>query len=380
VGSHLYHKELVRRLTARGHHVSVVCFTADEETHRIADVHELPRPALRRTRFAWRLASLIDFVSLSRRLRKLDLAPADVVVAGEHLFLKAHWKMFPQTPWIYLPHSLVVAQEIENYRLPAVMHWITLCLYEKLQRWALNHANCTLRYSTQKSCEALVSHYGRAVHPRFVINPVGIDLPQYSIKRCGDPVRLLTVSQLIYRKGLDIALAALSGLRQYRWELDVVGHGELRKALEGQAKDLGVADRVRFHGLQAPAEWYRQADLLLFPSRSESLGLVLLEAMSHGVPCLGFKPDGKQFCNVNDEVIEHNRTGLLADGESDFRAQLESALRQPERLACLGERARQHVAQHFVWDKHLEGYEMLFEQLVTSRPALSQAEPACSRS
>jgi glycosyltransferase involved in cell wall biosynthesis len=250
------------------------------------------------------------------------------------------------------------------------MHWVTRSLYERLQRWALNNAHFTLRCSTRKSCEALISHYGRAVKPSFIVNPAGIDLPADEPKEKSDQVRLLAVGQLIHRKGLDIAIHALEGLRRYPWVLDIVGHGELRQTLEEQVKSLGLAERIRFHGFQPnPGEWYKKADLLLFPSRSESLGLVLLEAMSHGVPCLGFRADGKSFCNVNEELIDHEHTGLLANDTSDFREQLESVFRRSERLGLMGRRAREHVAQHFVWDKHLDRYEELFEQLVPGRTA-----------
>ena len=64
------------------------------------------------------------------------MPPADVVIGGEHLFLKEHCRRFPQTPWVYLPHSLLVDQEIRSYNLPPLMRWISTTLYVRLQRWA----------------------------------------------------------------------------------------------------------------------------------------------------------------------------------------------------------------------------------------------------
>jgi len=179
---------------------------------------------------------------------------------------------------------------------------------------------------------------------------------------------LLSVGRLIPGKGLDTALRALRDLRRFRWRYDIVGGGESRRELEEQVCRDGLAGRVHFHGPQrSPRDWYRRADLLLFPSVSESFGLVLVEAMSHGVPCLAMRPDGVRYCNVNPEIIDDGRTGLLADGEGGFARQLEAALGQPDRFKPMGRNARRHVSRHFTWDAHLDRYEQLFSELCDRR-------------
>src|SRR5439155_23803927 len=137
-----------------------------------------------------------------RGLRRLRLCPADVVIGGEHLFLKAHNRCFPSTPWVYQPHSLLVDEEIKSYCLPPAMQRVTRWLYGSLQRWTLNHANQTVRF-TQKACEALLVHYGKSVNPRFVVNPQGMDLPTQAQESRAKGVRLLWVGQLIPRKRID---------------------------------------------------------------------------------------------------------------------------------------------------------------------------------
>lgn len=108
-------------------------------------------------------------------------------------------------------------------------------------------------------------------------------------------LRAVWVGQIGYRKGLDVALAAVAQARR-----DLPG---LRLAVAGvpagEAADgvdwLGVipADRI--------AEVYAQADLLLFPTRYESFGLVVVEAMAAGLPVV-----------VSDEVGQ----GIVADGRN----------------------------------------------------------------
>src|SRR5947209_5693921 len=143
-GSHLYHTELARRLAARGHRVSIVCFDSVPEVEDAVEVVKIPRRTSEPWPFVWRFASLADYSRCSRGLMRQDLPPADVVIGGEHLFLRAHARKFPEVPWLYLPHSLLIHQEIASYGLLPVQHWVMTRLYSSLQRWALDNADRTL--------------------------------------------------------------------------------------------------------------------------------------------------------------------------------------------------------------------------------------------
>jgi glycosyltransferase involved in cell wall biosynthesis len=86
-----------------------------------------------------------------------------------------------------------------------------------------------------------------------------------------------------------------------------VGEGELRGELEEQARRLGVADAVRFHGQRGHrdvAELMRQADLFVLPSLFENLPCVLLEAIASGLPCVATAVGGVA------EVLD-DETGVL---------------------------------------------------------------------
>jgi glycosyltransferase involved in cell wall biosynthesis len=323
--------------------------------------------------FFWRFAFLADYWRCSRGLMRQDLPSADVVVAGEHLFLKAHARKFPEVPWLYLPHSLVVHQEIASYGLLPVQHWVTSRLYSGLQRWALNHADRTLRF-TRQACEAVSAYYKNSVRPRFAVNPMGVVLPAApQLRESKQPVRLLWVGQLIPRKRLDVALvdvalAALGGLRNSSWRFDIVGGGESRPALEALTDQLGLRERVSFHGFQPnPERWYTEADLLLFPSWLENCPVTMMESMSYGVPCLAMRGDGVRFHNANSEIITHGKDGFLADSDEDFTAQLASLIRQPELISEARRASWETIASRHTWDKHLDRYEELFDTLLAER-------------
>jgi glycosyltransferase involved in cell wall biosynthesis len=301
----------------------------------------------------------------TRQLLHQSLQPADVVVGGEHLFLRGHSRLFPETPWIYLPHSLVVDKEIKSYQLSPLMDIVSTRVYMSLQRWALKHAHWTLRF-THRACEVLKARYGQAIKSRFFINPMGIEVPQqYTKTGEAGTVRLLWVGQLIPRKRIDVALSAMAKLRRYNWRFDVVGDGIARESLERYVKQLGLTDRVQFHGFQAdPSLWYHQADLLLFPSWLENFPITMLESMSHGVPCLAMRGDGIRFHTANAEIIRHRVDGFLADSDADFCIQLEQLLQIPQSLRSAGKEARATIERQYTWDQHLDRYEELFDELI----------------
>ncbi len=100
---------------------------------------------------------------------------------------------------------------------------------------------------------------------------------------------LLYVGRLLEWKGIAIALGAVSQIRQSHPGLRfvIVGDGPARSRLVKLSNQLGLRDVVRWIGWQTQAEleqYYRSADVLLFPSMRDSGGMVVLEALAHRVP------------------------------------------------------------------------------------------------
>jgi len=140
---------------------------------------------------------------------------------------------------------------------------------------------------------------------------------------------LLFVGRIQPLKGLDVAVQALAELEDPDAVLVVVGGAS---GLGGQAEyerilklaaTLGVTERVRFADPQPHymlSTFYRAADAVLVPSRSESFGLVALEAAACGTPVVAAAVGGLRT------LVDHGRTGFLVEG------------REPARYAALTER------------------------------------------
>ncbi|HEY5177739.1 MAG TPA: glycosyltransferase [Terriglobales bacterium] len=113
-----------------------------------------------------------------------------------------------------------------------------------------------------------------------------VDVP---IARSSNSYRLLYVGRLLEWKGLDLALQAVSQLRQSPSAIrfTIVGDGPARARLHTLAEELGllgIVEWVRWVPHNMVREYYRAADVFLFPSLRDSGGMAVLEAMAHGLP------------------------------------------------------------------------------------------------
>ena len=375
-GEGVYTAGLAVRLAQRGHRVTVLCQEASDEVQRHCEVKRLAKPKPDRDWGLWRLAAALQVRDYRRQLTALRLEPSELVIGSAEPLLRAYYQTVTGVPLIYVPHSLVAPLEVASYpTVSSLQRRVTVWVYDRLQRWSLNQAAFTIRF-TETACDALRDHYGKRVQARFEVLPIPVTIPPAGARNgiCR-PVRLLSVGRLVQTKNLDFLLRGLGARKHLDWRLDIVGDGEERAPLEGLCRQIGLADRVRFHGhCDDVVPHYRNADLFVFPSRLENSPLVLLEAMSHGLPSLSLLADGSRYVNANHELVCDGRDGFLAKSEGDFWARLETLLREPDRLRGVGDRARETVCARNAWDRHLDRLQRLIaEACMTTQTQLLKA-------
>lgn len=184
-----------------------------------------------------------------------------------------------------------------------------------------------------------------------------------------------TACLLEQRKGLIDWVEAMPEVRRQvpAVRFAIVGEGPLRPWMEQRAKQLGVAESVRFLGWRddVPA-LMRSFDLFVLPSRRESFGLVFLEAMASGCPLVGTRVDGIP------EVVEDGRTGALVpagDPAALARAVVE-LLTDRVKAARFARSGRQRVEQAFGMQRMADAYNALYARVLDAVPAGSTGSPA----
>jgi colanic acid/amylovoran biosynthesis glycosyltransferase len=193
---------------------------------------------------------------------------------------------------------------------------------------------------------------------RVDVHRMGIDCERLSLieRRLepGQPIRLLSVSRLVEKKGLEYGIAAVTALvaRGHDLRYDIIGDGPLREPLASKVRELGLGDRVTLRGWQdadAVGDALRRAHLALAPSVTgmdgdqEGIPVFLMEAMATGLPVVSTRHSGIP------ELVEDGVSGRLV-AERDVEAlanAIEQLVRQPERWPAMGAAGRARVLQSF---------------------------------
>jgi D-inositol-3-phosphate glycosyltransferase len=240
---------------------------------------------------------------------------------------------------------------------------------------------------TPVEADLLIELYG-ADPRRIRVVPPGVDRNVFTPRdkqeakarlHLADTRLLLFVGRLQPFKGPDVALRAMAEASAIAPEvmrdvtMAVVGgstgrdaeHDEVTRLME-LASGLGIADRVVFFPPQPHgrlADFYSAAEAVLVPSRSESFGLVALEAESCGAPVIGAAVGGLRH------VVRDGETGFLVDGHApaQYADRILRLLCDPVLAARLSAGAIRQAAT-FSWDATASGIRDVYRE-VLQRPA-----------
>ena len=255
-GVERYVLQLTAEQIAQGHRVSLATAGGKLESRLSPEVEVLHLPVQRKNLFT----GLYCVYCLARKRGQWDILHVHSRVPA----WIAWWtSAITGLPWIMTAHAI--------YSLNA---GIT----------PFKHANGVICIS-----EPVKQHLIKYLPARTIVVPNGVRKPTRrweGINNSGQP-RFLFVGRLTRLKGLDTVLRALAQLKDRPWTLDVIGDGPQRAEWETLTAELNLKERVAFHGFRDDVEdWMLRSSCLLFPSRHEGMGLVVLEALNTGLPVL----------------------------------------------------------------------------------------------
>jgi glycosyltransferase involved in cell wall biosynthesis len=202
--------------------------------------------------------------------------------------------------------------------------------------------------------------------PVSVIEPgADIDLIR-DVAEVPKSVDVVFAGRLNAQKNVELLLRALAEADRngVRITCGIIGDGPERERLEVLARDLGVADRVRFHGrIEGDRAYYtaiKEARLFVWPSLAEGFGLAPLEAMACGVPPI----IAASTFSATQALVQDGETGVVVAAEPAAFAQAIQRLLGDEPALRAMSAAAVARAERSTWDAMALAVERVYESVV----------------
>ncbi|WP_245417305.1 glycosyltransferase family 4 protein [Aminobacter sp. AP02] len=210
-----------------------------------------------------------------------------------------------------------------------------------------------------------------------VMSETGLDMIPEPIQRSGrtGPVRLLFVGRLVRTKGVRDVVRAMSMLRDLNVELDVVGEGPERGACEHLIENLHLGQRVMLHGWKSKAavsEFYRRADMFVFPSYREPGGNVAYEAMGFSLSLIVVDRGGPGSATTNECAIKLPVTTPDALAYDIAAAVRTLVTDEPLRLK-MGAAAHTHVSKTGLWSAKLDRVDTIYAEIMRANASKTES-------
>jgi glycosyltransferase involved in cell wall biosynthesis len=325
--------DITAGLAEQGHHVVVLSFDAPKGKSFYPLHKKVKRLPLGIGNIK-RKATFSEVISRMTAIRKaaVKLEP-DVVVAFMHsTFIPASFAMIGTgVPIIASEH--IVPDHYRNRRWEYVLLWLSRFFVKKITVLS----------------ESIIQSYSPALRSKMlpIANPVQPAEKMAHPAGEGDEQKLiLNVGRLTEQKDQETLIRAFALLADDYpdWNVRIVGDGEFRQKLEKTVKDSKLENRIFLPGTtSAIGQEYQKAHIFALPSKYESFGLATAEAMSHGLPTIGF-----QACPGTNELITNGENGLLVSGNDrvrDFANGLKALMDSPVLREELGKKGLESIAR-----------------------------------
>lgn len=195
--------------------------------------------------------------------------------------------------------------------------------------------------------------------------PNSVTIVPNSLSSCENK-RVIAVGRYEPVKGFDMLLNAWKEVSEVHpdWTLHIYGEGKMRESLEKQRNALGLEGSCFLeHSTRQIGECYRNSSLFVLSSRFEGFGLVIVEAMSYGLPVVSFACP----CGPKD-IISDGKDGFLVEPENvkELADRISYMIENDERRKAMGHQASIDVHRYDIENIALL-WKQLFEELIREK-------------
>lgn len=297
-------------LASRGHQVMIITFDASANSPfyyldpRISKITLATGSAINKTTIAE------VFVRMKRLRKIIGIEKPNAVVGFMHssYVILAFALLGMRAPLIGSEHTVS-----EYYQKHSFQYFLVIIGGIFLDK--LTVLSKKIRYSYPFFLRSKMIVVPNPIEGAINLSTIGEDKNAYT---------LLSVGRLEESKDHSTLIKSFSLLADAypKWHLRIVGDGPMLQDLQKLIKELELDSRISMPGFVKDIRFeYESAELFVIPSRFEAFGLVTAEAMSHGIPVVGFSD-----CPGTNELIDSFETGVLLDPEVDRVAALASGL------------------------------------------------------
>ncbi len=253
---------------------------------------------------------------------------------------------------------------IITYHSDVVRQKVIGAFYKPVMRWGLRRAKVILATSPNYvvSSPELVR-----LGSKCLVLPLGIDVERFAAppRTRRERPALLFVGRHRYYKGLSDLLKVMPEINA---DLIVAGDGPMRPGWERLSSELMLGEKVRFLGTVPDGELaalYRSADIFVLPAsaRSEAFGIVLLEAMAAGLPCVT-----TELGTGTSYVVRDGVTGLVVPARTPpaLAEALNRLLADEALRARMGEAGQARARREFRQETMVERVEAVYQSVCKS--------------
>ena len=200
----------------------------------------------------------------------------------------------------------------------------------------------------------------------IIPNPIKDFEIKNSSKKVNKRKIILNIGRLEHQKDQLTLIKAFSKIESSfpDWDLIIIGDGSLKNEIRKEIDFLNLNKRIFLKGFTKKIDSeYIQADVFVVSSLYESFGLVTAEAMSSGLPCIGFAD-----CPGTNELIINERTGLLVkslgDRSSSLAEGLKRLLADTRYRIKLGKESKKFINTKFSKDEIINSWEKLLYNVI----------------